>query len=393
MIAPAFLVAAGLAVLVALAFVLIPVLRQDPETRKLRRRLNALDDLTEELEPADLAARRQRLEKALREKGERSGGPGLLLGLLIVVPLATILLYRAVGEPAGIESENSQVAQIRAVLIELANSLERNPDNIDNWVRLGLSYKDLREFSSAEHALRRALYLDDSNPFIQIELAETLLFGSGSTNLPGEAVKLLEQAVATDPESQKALWLLGIHAFQNNDRDRALARWEQLEALLEPGSVRDSVRAQMARARQSGGSLASSTATTLPPDHPPIAPASDPVFPVTVSIAPTLADQLSGSETVFLIARAVNGPPAPLAVRRLTVADLPIVIHLSDHDGMVEGLTLSAFPNIRLTARVSISGQAEPQPGDLEGETGPISIIEQTASEVLINRQIQARQD
>ena len=96
---------------------------------------------------------------------------------------------------------------------------------------------------------------------------------------------------------------------------------------------------------------------------------------------------------MFLIPRAVNGPPAPLAVRRLTVADLPIVIHLSDHDGMVEGLTLSAFPNIRLTARVSISGQAEPQPGDLEGETGPISIIEQTASEVLINRQIQARQD
>jgi len=387
-IAPGFLIAASLAVIVALAFVLLPVLRPDPETRRLRRRLAALDDLADELEPSDLAQRRQRLETSLNDHGGKSTNPGLLLGLLIVVPVATFLLYRAVGEPQGLNQADSQVTQIRAVLIDLANSLERNPDDIDNWLRLGLSYKDLREFSSAEHALRRALYLDDGNPFIQVELAETLLFGSGSPELPPEAVDLLEQAVSNDPESQKALWLLGIHALQNNDPDLALSRWGQLDALLPPGSVRDSVRAQMARARQSGGSQATPSSPALPPDHPPIEPDTGPVFPVTVRIEPSLAERLNGNETVFLIARAAAGPPAPLAVRRLTVADLPAVINLSDNDSMVDGLNLSAFPEIRLTARISMTGDAQAQPGDLEGETGPVSILEQTASEVLINREI-----
>ena len=123
--------------------------------------LAALDDLADELEPSDLAQRRQRLETSLDDHGGKSTSPGVLLGLLIVVPVATFLLYRAVGEPQGLDQSDSQVTQIRAVLIDLANSLERNPDDIDNWVRLGLSYKDLREFSSAEHALRRALYLDE----------------------------------------------------------------------------------------------------------------------------------------------------------------------------------------------------------------------------------------
>lgn len=388
MIAPGFLIAASLAVIIALAFVLLPVLRPDPETRRLRRRLAALDDLADELEPSDLAQRRQRLERSLDDHGGKSTSPGLLLGLLIVVPVATFLLYRAVGEPRGLDQADSQVTQIRAVLIDLANSLERNPDDIDNWVRLGLSYKDLREFSSAEHALRRALYLDEGNAFIQVELAETLLFGSGSPELPDEAVNLLEQAVANDPESQKALWLLGIHAFQNNNPDQALARWEQLDALLPPGSVRDSVRAQMERARQAGGAQAAPSSPALPPNHPPIEPDSGPVFPVTVRIAPSLADRLNGNETVFLIARAASGPPAPLAVRRLRVSDLPTAINLSDSDSMVDGLNLSTFPEIRLTARVSMTGDAQPQPGDLEGETGPISILEQTAAEVLINREL-----
>lgn len=386
-----FFLAALVAVLVALAFVLVPLLGGRPEQRALRRRLDALEELADELDPADYRARHARLEAAINDGANASDGPkwALGVGMALAVPLATWLLYQTVGEPEGIDLADSPVEQIRDVLRDLARQVERDPDNVDNWVRLGLSYKDLAEHSSAEHALRRALYIDPNNPFIQVELAETLLFASEDARLPEASVLLLENAVARDPGNQKGLWLLGMGAFQAGNFQNALQNWLRLDAELEPGSVQDSVRQQIQRARSS---LAGETLPDgrLPADHPPIdagASGEDdgPGFIVDVSIDPALAGALDGSETVFLIARAAEGPPAPLAVRRFTVAELPATLTLRDSDAMVEGLNLSSFPEINLTARVSMAGTAQAQPGDFEGNLGPISILEVASAEIRID--------
>jgi len=390
-IPPLFIVLAAVAVLAGLAFAVLPLLIESPEQRRLKRRLSALDDLSDELDPEDLAGRRARLQGAMSAAPGRSSGPLLLIGLLIAVPAATVLLYRAVGEPAGLSRDGQQVHVIRDALIEIADSLERNPQQPELWVRLGLSYKDLQAYSSAVHALRRALYIDNGNPFIQVELAETLLFASGTNALPPEAAQLLTEAAASDPENQKALWLLGIDAFQRGEYETAVARWQALDRLLPEGSVRSSIREQIDRARQAMGSAPPAN-LALPPNHPSIAESNSgttpagPVFPVQISISEELAEGLTGSETVFLIARASNGPPAPLAVRRFTVEDLPYQVQLSDRDAMIDGLMLSAFPEITITARVSLSGQAEPQPGDLQGDVGPLSILETAGAELQIDR-------
>jgi cytochrome c-type biogenesis protein CcmH len=391
------MVASAIAILLALVFASFPLLIGNPEQRRLKRRLAALDDLADELDPADLAARRERLESSLAAGTKASGGIGLLIGLLIVIPAATLLLYRAVGEPAGLSRDDSQVHVIRDALTGIARDLARNPEQPELWAQLGMAYKDLQKFSSAEHALRRALYIRNDDPFIQAELAETLLFASGTSELPAEAVELLEDSLASQPDNQKALWLLGINAFQNRDYATALTRWEALDGLLPEGSVRDAIREQIGRARQAmaqaGMTNDAGADQALPPNHPPIAstaealdPIEGPVFPVEVSISEALAAELDGSETVFLIARAANGPPAPLAVRRLTVADLPYQARLSDQDAMMDGLTLSAFPEITITARVSLSGQAEPEPGDMQGEVGPLSILEAPRAELRIDQ-------
>lgn len=388
MIPTAFLALAGLAVLAALAFALLPLLIESPERRGIKRRLHALDDLEGDLPEDELDRRRTRLREELSSGSDREGSVAMMIGLLILIPAATVGLYRVVGQPDGLSESNHQVYAIRDTLTQLAGQVERHPEQVEAWVRLGLSYKELGEFSSAEHALRRALYIDNDNPFIQVELAETLLFGSGGSQLPDEATALLSRAAELDPGNQKALWLLGIDAFQNQRFEEALVHWEALDTLLPDGSVRQSVREQIARARQAASGSAIPPA--LPADHPPIADegpaASGPVFPVEVAIDPALAEGLDGSETVFLIARASQGPPAPLAVRRFSVSDLPLQVELSDTDAMVEGLSLSAFPEIRLTARVSRSGRAEPAPGDLEGETGPLSILDTPRASVLIDR-------
>lgn len=397
MITPTFMIASAIAILGALVFASLPLLIGNPEQRRLKRRLAALDDLADELDPADLAARRERLQASLTDTSGQSGGIGLLIGLLIVIPAATLLLYRAVGEPAGLSRDDSQVHLIRDALTDIARNLERDPQQPELWAQLGLAYKDLQKYSSAEHALRRALYIENDSPFIQSELAETLLFASGTNELPPEAVELLQASLAAQPDNQKALWLLGIHAFQNSDYETALNHWQALDDLLPDGSVRNSIREQIDRALQAMGQLPMARtrdqSQTLPPDHPPIAStsaevdqATGPVFPVQVSISQALADRLDGSETVFLIARAANGPPAPLAVRRFTVDDLPYQASLSDSDAMMDGLMLSAFPEITITARVSLSGQPEPQSGDLQGEVGPLSILESAGAELQIDQ-------
>jgi cytochrome c-type biogenesis protein CcmH len=386
----AFLIAALVAVLLALAFVLVPLLRTSPEIRDIKRRQQALDALAEELEPDDYRQRKQRLQAAIDSAdGQSSASPGLIIGLLLALPLATWLLYQQVGEPQGLQTEEAQVHELRSALVDLARQLERNPDSVDNWTRLGLIYKDLREHSSAEHAFRRALYLDENNDFIQVELAETLLFASQGARLPAEARQLLEQAVSQAPDSQKGLWLLGISAFQDNDYAQALQWWQQLDALLPPGSVRNSVREQMQRAESRLGQ--GPTNGELPEGHPAISQPpqeNQPRFEVAISLDPALQAELTGTETVYLIARAASGPAAPLAVHRLQAADLPTRVFISDADAMVEGLTLSSFPDIMLVARVSFSGDAQARAGDFEGRTGPVSILDVATAEVSINQRL-----
>lgn len=386
-----FFLAALVAVLIALAFVLVPLLGRQPEQRALRRRLSALEELVDELDPEDYRARRERLQSAIDEGGQASEGSrwALIAGLAMVVPLATWLIYQVVGEPDGIDLADNPVEQVRVVLRDLAGAVERDPGDIENWVRLGLSYKDLAEHNSAEHAFRRALYIDPNNPFLQVELAETLLFGSDDGQLPEEARALLQRAVSIDPSNQKGLWLLGMGAFQAGNFQVALDNWQRLDAALEPGSVQDSVRQQIQRARAAiEGTLLPDG--RLPPDHPPVDSATGseqegPGFLVEVSIDPELAGDLDGTETVFLIARAAEGPAAPLAVRRFTVAELPTSLTLRDSDAMVDGLNLSTFPEISLTARVSMAGTAEAQPGDLEGRIGPVSILDVASADVRID--------
>ncbi|HMA98484.1 MAG TPA: hypothetical protein VKO38_03390, partial [Wenzhouxiangella sp.] len=147
------------------------------------------------------------------------------------------------------------------------------------------------------------------------------------------------------------------------------------------------------------------SSAALPPGHPPMeaapeppamasdpgagAPAaSGPSFGVELDIDPALKEGLSGSETVFVVAQAAAGPPTPLAVRRMTVADLPTRIGLSDGDAMVDGMNISTFPEIVITARVSMTGGVQAQPGDLQGKSDAVSVLDLPGTRVNISERL-----
>ncbi|NEZ03606.1 hypothetical protein G4Y73_05495 [Wenzhouxiangella sp. XN201] len=299
----------------------------------------------------------------------------LLIGLVLAVPLAALGLYLSIGTPSAIDPDTGEAGQIRSALGDLAGRALEEPDQAEHWTRLGLAYKRLEEFDSAEHAFRRALYIDENSNFLRAELAETLLFASGQPELPDEARQLLLTAVEDEP-NQKALWLLGLDAFQRGDWPIAIERLDTLASTLEPGSsVRATVDDYLARAKSHSG-LVSEPADAL----------EGPLLQLEISIDEALAQRLDGSEVLYVVVREANGPNVPLAVRRLQAGDLPVTVTIDESDAMMAGRGIGSVEAVIVTARVSFSGDARAADGDLEGRSAILPIRDNMQAEVHIDQ-------
>lgn len=415
---PAFLGGTAVLMILALAFLLAPLLRGSGASAGTRRRLRALEELRDELDPDDYERRRARLRGEAEASGD-GARPNLVMVVLLAlaVPACAVAVYLYVGTPEGIDPDTGRTGEIRQALGELTQRVRAQPRDVEAWNQLGMIQKQLQQFPAAEAAFRRVIFIDPDNQTARVELAETLLYMAGQASLPEESRLLLRQVLAADPDNQKALWLAGLDAFHEGDRERALVLWRRLERQLPEGSVRDQIRRQIADAAggpagmsgtsESGGDDESNAArqeadvdespsepvASTPPTPPPsrTSPEADDgevSVAVNVSLDSALAGSVSGSETVFVFARAVNGPPAPLAVKRLPASALPATVVLSESDSMAEGLTLGTFPQARVVARLSRSGNVIASTGDLEGSSDPFDPGSTGHIDVVIDRPV-----
>lgn len=295
--------------------------------------------------------------------------PGLAMVLLGLVAVSTIMIYVWIGTPQAIDRPLTPVDSLRTDLIALSRDLARNPDQPEAWFVLGMTYKEIRELSSAEHAFRRAIYIDEAYSAALTELAETLLLQAPDRRLPAEARGLLHEALNVDPGQQKALWLLGLSARQLGQTDEAVGYWTRLLGELErDSSVYALVLEQM---QQLGIELpAELTATPSRSVPQPTAP-SEPRLNVELTLDDRWLSQLRGDESVFVIVQAAGDTavPTPLAVQRLAVTQLPAMLSFGDDDAMLPGLSMADFDRWLVTARVSMSGEVIPQAGDLQGQS------------------------
>jgi cytochrome c-type biogenesis protein CcmH len=190
-----------------------------------------------------------------------------------------------------------------------------------------------------------------------VEMAETMTLGDPSHRIQGHALELLQQARRIDPINQRAIWFLGIAAYQRQHYAEAAATWEPLLTLA-PESTRPALRKQIDDARAHAGLPA------LPQETPAVA---EPALLTTqVDIALALGAKLAPGDVLFVYARMPSGPPMPLAVKRVPARDFPIAISLTDADGPMPTMRLSQQTTVDVQARVSHSGDALPQPGDFE---------------------------
>jgi len=395
----AFLIFAALMLIAALAFVLVPLLRTrvgDDAQNEARRRRKALEAAHADgiLTDAEYAAKCAALAQAAPASAPARTRTGFAVALAValLLPAGAILLYWQLGapralDPANLVARSGEGADIEAAIAQLAEKMKQDPDNAEGWALLGRAYKSTRRFAEARDALKRAHDLLPDDADLMVEYAETLVLSSSDHRIQGEALDLIEKAIQTNPQNQKGLWLAGIADSQAGKYAEAVKKWNTLLPLLPPGSnVADSVQEQIAQAEAlRDGKPLPAPSTQPPPETSKAAAAAEaganeaqaaatsgPRILVTVALDPRLKDKVAPGDTLFVFAKAASGPAMPLAIAKLSAAQLPASVTLTDAMSMMPNMNLSAFAQIVIGARISKSGQAIAQSGDLQALSAPL---------------------
>lgn len=308
----------------------------------------------------------------------------IALGLML--PLASVLTYLALGAPGSLvpvtppaapapgEARHSLTPeQIQARVAALSERLKAEPGNAEGWVMLGRSYVVLGRYRDAATAWRRAAELLPRNAALLADLADVTAMAQGK-RLAGEPVRLIQQALDADPRHVKALALAGSAAFEARDPAAARGYWERVLALVPPDSdIARSVQGSIAQATRLEAALSAAAPAATPAPAPTgVAGATTAALGGEVSLSPALAARVAAGDTLFVFARAADGPRMPLAIVRRPVGEWPAAFTLDDSMAMAPNLKLSGFAQVVVSARISRSGNATPQPGDLIGQSAPV---------------------
>ena len=307
----------------------------------------------------------------------KTGSPGLARVGPGSAALPGTARAAATPDAAASGSAPDGLQQIAAMVDKLAARMKERPDDAEGWLMLARSYSVLGRFGEAIPAYQHAVELQPRNAVVLADYADAVAASKGRVDNP-ESAALVERALAADPAQPKALALAGTIAFDRGDYPGAIVRWQQMADVLPPNSeMLKQVQASIADARARAGAGAPASAVAATTETMPAAPAavaaSGKSVTGTVSLAPGLAVQAAPDDTVFVFARAVGGGRMPLAVQRAKVSDLPLKFKLDDSMAMTPAATLSSAAEVIVGARISKSGNAIPQAGDLAGEATPVA--------------------
>ena len=391
-----FWLAAGLLLLVALSFLLIPVLRgrraQREEDRTAlnvalyQERVAELQTQQAEgvLDAAQLDTGRAEAARELLADTEgveapresRLGKPLPLLAAFLV-PVLGLGLYLHFGASDKVELTR-EFSQPPVSLQDMTQRLERaaaaQPDSAEGLYFLGRAYMAQDRSADAAKVFERAVALVGRQPELLGQWAQAQYFADNKQWSP-KIQALTDEALKLDPKEVTSLGLLGIAAFEGERYQDAIDYWGRLLAQLPPeDNSRVALQGGIDRATQklkeSGGTVAQAPkAATLK---------------VRVDVSADVKAKALPGDSVFIFARAVSGPPAPLAAKRVTVAELPITVELGDADAMMPQLKLSNFPEVQLVARISRAGQ--PTAGEWIGRSQPLASTTTALQQLTIDR-------
>lgn len=403
-------------VIIALAFVLVPLLRErqkDVETALPRQGVNTLlyRDRLQELEAErDIgkidAEQFAQLKNELEinfladARGDDGSAPintrssrWLIVAVIAILPAISLGLYliegqwRAVsdwqatqkrwepliegslqGKPVSPEEAKDLTAgdYIRV----LQGILQRSPDHVAGWQDLGMAYMQVGLYHYAEAAFQRALTLVPNNSDLMLSVVEAKM-GQGKGALDKSGIVLLHQILQQEPSNPKARMMLGMASYTGGDYDQAIGVWQSLLQDTPPDSEGAKIlQSSIERAKAKRDAPVASAATGSSGS----AAAGEPQLKVSVSVNGQVPVEKDGSWTLFIYAKAVNGMPMPVAIKRMPYTQAPLTVTLDDHDAMAPMAKLSTSKEVKVYARLSKSGQAIPQAGDYMATTDALAV-------------------
>ena len=337
-----------------------------------------------------------------------------VLALCLMLPVCAVLLYGTWGSPMGLDpaalarsapddGPNATVTpeKIAQMVGQLERRLQDEPNNVDVWVMLARLQRSQEKFPASEKSFAKALALTPDDD-LAVERAEVVAQLQGG-DFSGEPWAVINRILKAKPNQNNALLLAGSASFSEGRFAQAIQHWERVRASLPPQSedinALDSALAQArerlapgrasdqisSAGRASDQSLATGRASDQASNS--ASASAQPAFPTSpstptsvaaariagrVSLAPELAAQTSPSDTVFIYATPAQGGRMPLAIVRTTVAALPFDFVLDDSQAMGPQSKLSSASEVVLKARISKTGQAMAQPGELGVSVGPV---------------------
>lgn len=323
----------------------------------------------------------------------RRGSPRTWWVVMVTVPVLTLALYWMLGTPEALDpaarapaaassdgAPHTDPAQFAAAVAELRAELERNPQQPEGWSLLARSLSMQGDHAGARDAYARALELVPDEPVLMLEVAQASAQAHPQNLFEDEAVALLERSIALQPSNQRARWFLGVAQRQRGRDAEAAATWEALLTQVDPATAA-SLRTQIAEARSaaglppldeasasvSGAAPAAVTGAATPSaTGAPQAAAAQGGLRVRIRLAEGVAARLGADATVFVMARAPDGPPMPVAAERHPASALPLEIVLDDSDSPMPTQVLSQLDTALVSARISASGTVERGAGDIE---------------------------
>ena len=369
-----FLIAAFLLLVLVLVLLLRPFIYSRKDEGTSRRQMNAAiyRDELEKLEAERIAGTiniqeyemshaemRQRLFQDTTEEDDRAtmGSPAkTMIGICIFIILISVGLYIFLGDGVRVAQQASQkpVSQeaVQKMVAEFAAKMEKDPDNLKGWAMLARSYRILGQTEDAAKAYGRAGAYLDSDPELLAEYADTLATIANG-NFSGKPLQLINQALKIDPNNFLALWLSGTASYTSGNYKAAVQTWEKLAKQLPPNT--DEARAiqgSIAEARTKGGLSAPAVAV------------SGKDIGGVVELSVELKSKVKPGDVLMIIARQ-PGERMPVAVLRESAGEFPVRFVLNDALAMNPNQPLSQLSEVSLEVRISKTGMAKPEAGDL----------------------------
>jgi len=321
--------------------------------------------------------------------------------LIIIIPVISYSLYGKWGSYNKLEQLREFNATAQAAregmseqgIIKLLTKLKRklladpgNTNNADGWYMLAKSYMQLKDYKQAAESFSQLAVLvtknkeDPSAVYGMVAQARYFQARGVMTKTVKEAIK---QALTINPNEVNTLGLLGVDDFDHQRYEAAIKKWSQILEIQPDSPSRPSIVAGLLAAQKA---LKAQGKTIDIPALNKKKAVSNAKIMVSVTLSDALKSKVKPGDVLFIFAKAIKGPPIPLAVSKKHVSDLPLTITLDDSMAMSPATRLSSVPRVNIIARISKSGRPVASSGDLEGIVKNISTSKPEKVNVIIDK-------